>query len=108
MLKKRWPILKNLKNHLPTALDIILACCILHNVALEWGEDQEDDDDSEEDSDEESESEEEVDIQDDELNNDNIRERGARLRENLRENMPPPTASESRRLNRRLIQRQNP
>ena len=97
MLKRRWPILKSMRNHVDNAMAIILTCCILHNVAIKW--DAEDPPDDAEDSDEDEEGVEEDVIIDDDLDNARIRAQGAMVRENLRENMPPPTASERRRIN---------
>ena len=102
ILQRLWPILTSLRNHLPNALDIILACCILHNIRVKWGSfDPEEDKERDEDEDEQDENEEEmddIDLIDDEINNVAIRARGAVLRDNMRNSMPPPTASEMRRI----------
>ena len=86
--------MKSLRNHLPTAMDTILACSILHNIAVKWGIGEPDVDD-----DDEEEEQEVAILEEDELDNALIRARGSVLRENLRRQMPPPTESESRRLN---------
>ena len=102
ILQRLWPILTSLRNHLPNALEIILACCILHNIRVKWGlfdpEEDEDEDEDEQQDENEGEEMDDIDLIDDDLNNVAIRARGAVLRENMRNNMPPPTASEMRRI----------
>ena len=44
---KRWPILKNMRHHIPMALKSIQCCCILENICRDWNEeDPEDNDDT--------------------------------------------------------------
>ena len=99
MLKRRWPILKCMRAHLPFAMDIILCCCILHNIAVKWnigevGEEDPDDDDMEE-----EEQDGDVQIMDDVVDNATTRANGSLLRDNLRAQMPQPTTAERRAMN---------
>ena len=107
ILKKRWPILTSLRNHLPNAMEIILTCCILHNILIKWGLEEDEDEDEEDenvegndDDNDENEDEEDNDVEviDDDLDNATIRARGAVVRENMKDNMPPPTPAELGRI----------
>ena len=105
MLKRRWPILKCMRVHLPFAMDLILCCCILHNIAVKWNIEEVGDEDPDDDMEEGEEGEEEeeqdgvVQIMDDAVDNATTRARGALLRDNLRAQMPPPTGAERRAMN---------
>ena len=74
-------------------MDIILCCCILHNVAIKWDSNKCPQDQGE------HVDNEEIVLVDDNLDNEFIRAQGALVRDNLRLEMPPPSASERRRMN---------
>ena len=48
MLKRRWPILKNIHHHMRLAQKAIKVCCILENICRDWNEQLPPDDDDEE------------------------------------------------------------
>ena len=43
--KRRFPVIKHIRNHTPLARDIILATAILHNLSIYWNEELPDDGD---------------------------------------------------------------
>ena len=59
-----------MRNHVKNAMDIILCCCILHNIAIKWNADEPPEEEVENDGDEEDEDETVI---DDELDNALIR-----------------------------------
>ena len=92
MLKRRFPIIKAMRTHLDHSMAISLCVCILHNIAITWdmpdpppGEDPE-------------EPEEEVILLEEDLERAEVRARGSVLRDRLKNNMPPATASELLRI----------
>ena len=90
--------MKSMRNHLPAAMDIVLCCAILHNIAIEWRSDEPEEEEEEE-EDLNADEDQDIEVIDDDLDNAAIRARGAIVRENLRQQMPPPSVSERRMLN---------
>ena len=72
-------------------MSISLAVCILHNIAVKWGI-------PEIGEDEDQEEEEEIVIVEENQERAEVRARGEILRNRLRENMPPPTNEERRKI----------
>ena len=88
-----------MRNHLPTAMDIILSCAILHNIAIAWKSEEPEEEEQQDEQDVDENEAVDIVVIDDALDNASIRARGAVVRENLCHQMPPPSASERRRLN---------
>ena len=97
-LKKRWPFVKNIRCHLMRAIDAILSCAILHNLCVKWGQPmpEEDDDGPQPDFDPLRAVRVVYNPNDRQM----VRVQGEIVRDNLRRNMPPPSASERRKINR--------
>jgi hypothetical protein len=69
ILKRRLPCLKKMTCHVLHAMNIIRACCILHNLAIRWNarlpqDDSDDSGEDDEDQDEEDQAEEENEAED--------------------------------------------
>ena len=114
MWKRRFPIVRNLRNHFDNALEIVMATAVLHNLAVLWneGEPYEADEDSDKDSDISENSDEEYvpgrsrdgrfELQ--KITGTRLRQKldGTILRDNLLENMAEGTAREMRRIKRKM------
>ena len=89
-MDKRWPIIKNRRCYLRNVMDIYLAICILHNIALLWkipelhGPLERKDN--------------QILIMEEDEERPEVRATANIIRDRLLANMPPPTASERRRL----------
>ena len=42
-LKRRWRVLKLLRMRYPYARETVIACCVLHNIAIRWADEVPDD-----------------------------------------------------------------
>ena len=51
MWKRRFPIIRNLRNHFDNALEIVMATAVLHNLAVLWNEEEPDESDEDGDKD---------------------------------------------------------
>ena len=90
ILKRRLPCLKKMTCHVLHAMNIIRACCILHNLAIRWNarlpqDDSDDSGEDDEDQDEEDQVGEENEAEDDDALR---RIRGQHVQNILFANMP--------------------
>ena len=91
MLKRRFPIIKGMRTHLDHSMAISLCVCILHNIATTWNMPEPPPGEPEE-------AEGEVLLLEDDMERAEVRARGSVLRDRLKNNMPPATASELLRI----------
>lgn len=81
--KRRFPVLKNMRNHLPLAKKVIVACAILHNMSIMW-RDELPADDHQEQPEEQGAPDHEVVIVEDRAEAHVVRQRGQIVRDQLR------------------------
>lgn len=104
MWKRRFPIVRNIRNHYPNAIEIIMATAVLHNLSVLWKEPLPDDDGHNEDG----EDEEDNPLPPmamagggDRAGRLRIRLEGTAMRDTLLANMPQATPTEARRIRQR-------
>ena len=93
MLKRRWPIIKGMRTTLNNAMQISLAVCILHNISVRWGMPDPPGDEQEDGMDDE-----EGLILEEDLEVAEVRAQADTLRNRLKDNMPPATPAEVRKM----------
>ena len=109
ILKRRFPIIKHIRNELPNAILIVQACTVLHNIALDWKDDVPNDHHSNYDDDDDDNDD--LDVPQDQLHIFNMlsvrerREQGMNARDNWRISMDNnPTRKELEKMTRHRVE----
>ena len=100
MWKQRFPVLRGLRCHYNTALEVTLATAVLHNLSVLWREPLPDGHNVDIPPEIMNDQQGQVVVVDMDLDRAAIRAEGDLVRDRLRQNMPPPTQRERRIMNR--------